>query len=156
MSAQALPQAVQDYFAAIKALGTLNDKETAQFLVETVLRGGGNVTQRLSDAAADALVEMTGLSQYGRDFGQWNQWWADQRDKSPAQFLDERRAERERRFGQANAALRNLGSGIDKLMFDLYRQQKDDKEREMLILRLLKDPNGEIIAAATWHLMPVQ
>src|SRR4051812_30873852 len=78
---------------AIKALGTLNDKETAQFLIETVLRGddGQRISGRLSDAAADALAEMTGKTEFGRDLGQWNEWWQGQRGKSAAEFLNERR-----------------------------------------------------------------
>lgn len=134
---------------AIKALGTLNDKETARFLVETVLRGddGQRTTARLSDAAADALAEMTGRTEFGRDVGQWNAWWQEQRDKTDAQFLNERRIERERRFGQANQGLKALASNLDKLMFDMHRLAKDDGEREALVLRLLNDTSPEIRAA---------
>ena len=39
---------------AVRCWGSLNDKDTAQFLVQTVLKGRDrNITQRLSDAAAD-------------------------------------------------------------------------------------------------------
>jgi HEAT repeat protein len=134
---------------AIKALGTLNDKETARFLVETVLRGddGQRTTARLSDAAADALGEMTGKTEFGRDLGQWNAWWQGERDKTDAQFLNDRRIERERRFGQANQGLKSLASNLDKLMFDMHRLAKDDAEREALVLRLLNDTSPEIRAA---------
>jgi hypothetical protein len=141
-----IPEGVR--LPAVKALGTLNDRDTAQFLVQTVLRAEDpRITPRLSDAAADALAEMTGLTDLGRDLGQWNAWWRDQQGKSAERFLDERRVERERRFSQANAGLRSLASGIDKLMFDLHRQAKDDRERETLVLRLLNDTNPEIRSA---------
>jgi HEAT repeat protein len=137
-----IPEGVR--LPAVKALGTLNDKDTAKFLVETVLNG---TNQRLSDAAADALVQMTGQAENGRDVGLWNQWWGEQRFKSSEQFLAERRAERERRFSQANAGLQGLASGVDKLMFDLHRRAKDDAEREELVLRCLNDPYPEIRSA---------
>jgi HEAT repeat protein len=137
-----IPEGVR--LPAVKALGTLNDKETARFLVETVLNGSN---QRLSDAAADALAQMTGLAEYGRDVGLWNQWWSGERGKSAEQFLNERRAERERRFSQANAGLQGLASGVDNLMFDLHRRAKDDREREELVLRCLNDPYPEIRSA---------
>jgi HEAT repeat protein len=137
-----IPEGVR--LPAVKALGTLNDKETARFLVDTVLNGSN---QRLSDAAADALVQMTGLAENGRDVGLWNEWWGQQRPKTADQFLYERRAERERRFSQASAGLQGLASGVDKLMFDLHRRAKDDPEREELVLRCLNDPYPEIRSA---------
>ena len=128
---------------AIKALGTLNDKETAEFLVQTLRRGE---TQRISDAAADALVEMTGRADFGHDLGQWDAWWRDQQDRPPAQFLNDRRVERERRFGQASAGLRGLASNFERLMSEMHSKAKDDAERESLVYRLLTDTTPEFRA----------
>lgn len=128
---------------AIKALGTLNDKETAEFLVQTLRRGE---TQRISDAAADALVEMTGRADFGHDLGQWDAWWREQQDHSAAQFLNDRRAERERRFGQASAGLRGLASNFERLMSEMHSKAKDDAERENLVYRLLTDTSPEFRA----------
>lgn len=56
----------------VSALGKLVDRRTAEVLIR-LLNKDSNALIR--SAAADALVEMTGLSQYGQDAQQWNRWW---------------------------------------------------------------------------------
>jgi HEAT repeat protein len=130
--------------AAVRSLGTWNDKETAQFLIELLLRGD---TIRLSDAAADALAEMTGRTEYGRDVGQWEDWWRKQQDKNPREFIEERRAERESRFRQANDQLKQAIAVIERLVDDQHRAIHDEAEREAAVLRWLKDNNATVRAA---------
>jgi HEAT repeat protein len=128
---------------AVLALGSLNDKETAQFLMQ-VLRGD---SQLLSDAAADALAEMTGLSEYGRDVGQWETWWQGQQSKTPEQFLTERRAGRETSARTLRERLALATSRIEAFVKEHHRPIKDDIERAAYVLGCLSDPAPEFRAA---------
>ena len=134
---------------AIRALGTLNDKDTADFLM-TVLRGAdpqGRISPQLSDAAADALGDMTGLTEFGRDVGQWDRWWRGQEGKSPDQFLAERRAEREGSARQAIERLKIATQSIDRMVEDHHRPITDPKLRDADVLGYLNDPSPEFRAA---------
>lgn len=134
---------------AVHALGNLNDKDTAQFLVQTVLKGENpNITQRLSDAAADALVEMTGLTEYGRDYGQWNAWWASEQNKTPEQFLRDRLADRAAVANGIRNRLAAIQKSIDARAVDgLPRGANQDAERETYVLSYLKDETPEFRSA---------
>jgi HEAT repeat protein len=130
---------------AVRALGTLNDRESAQFLIQMLL--GGAVPEGLSNAAADALGEMTGLTEYGRDVGQWERWWGGQAGKSPEQFLSERRAEREGSARQAVERLKTVATSIDRFVESAHRRITDPKLREADVLTSLNDPSPEFRAA---------
>jgi HEAT repeat protein len=132
---------------AVRALGTLNDKDTAAFLM-TVLRGtDARISQQLSDAAADALGDMTGLTEFGRDVGQWDRWWRGQQNKSPEQFLNERRAEREGSARQAIERLKIAAQSIDRMVEDHHRPITDPQLRDADLLGYLNDPSPEFRAA---------
>lgn len=130
---------------AVRALGTLNDKDTARFLIDLLL--GGAVPEEISNAAADALADMTGLTEYGRDVGQWDRWWQGQQGKSPEQFLSERRAEREGSARQAVERLKAVATSIDRFVEAAHRRIADPKQREEDVLTSLKDPSPEFRAA---------
>lgn len=140
------PNAVERHrISAIRALGTLNDKQTAQFLVEVLLNGDTNPT--VNNAAADALAEMTGLTEYGSDVAQWNAWWQRERAKTPEQFRNERRAEREVGFRLVRQEMRQLEKAIADFVFDGHRALTEEKDREAYILRCLKHPRPEFRVA---------
>jgi HEAT repeat protein len=130
---------------AVRALGTLNDKDTARFLIDLLL--GGVVPEEISNAAADALADMTGLTEYGRDVGQWERWWQGQQAKTPEQFLSERRAEREGSARQAVERLKTLSASVDRFVEAAHRRITDPKMREDDVLSTLKDPSPEFRAA---------
>lgn len=128
---------------AVLAMGSLNDKETAQYLMQ-VLRGD---SQLLSDAAADALAEMTGLSEKGRDVGQWEIWWQDQQGKTPEQFLAERRAGRETSARTLRERLALAAKAIDAFVEEDHRPLTNDKDRAACVLRCLNNPSPDFRAA---------
>lgn len=133
---------------AVRALGSLNDKDTAQFLVQTVLKGEDrNITQRLSDAAAAALLDMTGLYAFGLDYGQWNRWWATEQTKTPQQFLNDRLADRASMAQGIKAQLKLVQESIDKRANDGLFALKTDAERETYVLGYLKDASLEFRSA---------
>lgn len=129
---------------AVRALGTLNDKETARFLVETLLKGDN---QQIADAAASALQEMTGHIEFGNDVGQWERWWSQQRNKSPKVFEDERLTERSSDQRQMAFRLQQLAQSIEKFTASEMTQKKDARERDEYVLRVLKNEDAVIRAA---------
>ena len=54
----------------LAALGEVAVAQTAGFLIDLFVRG--TVSEAVGNAAADSLAEMTGLTEYGRDVGQWD------------------------------------------------------------------------------------
>jgi HEAT repeat protein len=133
--------------SAVRALGTLNDKDTAQFLLQTVLKGEDpRITPLLSDAAADALAEMTGLTEYGRDLGQWNRWWTTQQAKSPQEFLNDRLAERAGNVQKVKAELAQLSVAINDFVQNGV-PKTSDKDRDAYVLPFLKNTAPKFRAA---------
>jgi HEAT repeat protein len=132
---------------AVRALGSLNDKDTAQFLIQTLKGEDRNITQALSDAAADALVEMTGLTEFGRDYGQWNRWWASEEQKTPQQFLNDRLADRANIAQGIKGRLKTLMDSIDRRAKDGLFGLKTDAERENYVLGYLNDDAPEFRSA---------
>jgi HEAT repeat protein len=120
---------------AVKALGTLNDKSTAQFLVDMLLRGDSPI---IGDAAADALVEMTGQTEFGRDQGQWERWWRDQRTKTAEQFRNERLEDRNAVMRANASRFVQLAAQIEKFAIESFGRITDPKERDAYVLQNLK------------------
>jgi HEAT repeat protein len=132
---------------AVRALGSLSDKETAQFLVQLVQGDDPRIGQPVSEAAADALTELTGQESIGRDAGLWAQWWQQQANKTPEQFMADRRAEREGSARQLAVRVREMTAAIAKDVTDTHRLIADPREREANILARLKNPLPEYRAA---------
>jgi HEAT repeat protein len=132
--------------AAIHALGTLNDKDTAGFLVDSLMNNP-QVSPELGNAAADALGEMTGLTEYGRDVGQWTRWWRDQQGKSNEQFLAERRAEREGSARQAAERLKTVTDALNNYVRSAHNRITNPKDREADTLATLNNAAPEFRAA---------
>src|SRR5690606_38894812 len=70
--------------AAIRSLGMLVEKDGAQALMRVLTNAEEPASLR--DAAADALVNMTGLSEYGRNADRWAQWWRINASRDPAEW----------------------------------------------------------------------
>src|SRR5206468_11112403 len=115
-------------------------------LVESLLNNAG-VSPALGNAAADALGEMTGLTEYGRDVGQWTRWWNDQRGKSNEQFLAERRAEREGSARQAAERLKTVTDALNTYVRGAHNRIVNPKDREADTLATLNNPAPEFRAA---------
>jgi HEAT repeat protein len=56
----------------IMAIGSFNQKLAAQTLIDLQQRADSDAVER---AAGDALIEMTGLDDYGHSAGAWQKWW---------------------------------------------------------------------------------
>jgi HEAT repeat protein len=126
---------------AVRAMGNLTDKESAGVLVEDLLRPDQG--SAINDAAADALARMTGLTEYGNDVGQWDQWWQRQQGKLPEQFRKERLEERSAEGARAVDTLKRLADQIVSHVDGVHRRLPTEQQREEYVLSCLKDKEAE-------------
>jgi HEAT repeat protein len=131
---------------AIRAMGSLTDKKTAGILVEELLKG--DQSSAVSDAAAEALGRMTGLSEYGNDVTQWEQWWRRQQTLPPQDFERERQTARTFEGARAVEQLAQLAQDIRAVVDDGHRQLATEAQREEYVLRFLKHGAPQFRGAA--------
>jgi len=128
--------------AAIRALGRVVDSVAAQSLVQIV--NAGNDRRDVRDAAAEALVEMTGLAENGREPRRWQQWL---QQSGPGNNPDAWRADLlETRAGRLERLRRRHESLVADLRQRLSRQyQAAEKDRrQAVLLDFLNSPEPEI------------
>src|SRR6185295_7847285 len=70
--------------AVVRALARMPDKRAAEFLVTTLSNADESAGVR--DAAADALIELSGAPENGTDVAQWQRWWSQNGPKSDEAF----------------------------------------------------------------------
>jgi HEAT repeat protein len=119
---------------AVHAMGMLIDKEPAQYLVDLVSQA--NQPQTLRDAAAAALSQMTGHTEFGANATQWEQWWASARALNLRDFhglLMEGRAREAAAFQQLQSAFTDL------LNNDYYSAPTDARKAELVLKYLNSD-----------------
>lgn len=142
-----LSQTVALRVGAIRAMGRLVDKRTAGTLIAIINRENENALVR--DAAADALIEMTGLSRFGRDVQQWNQWWQASRSKTDADWSTDLLNKNAVRANELHNQLQKDQRFIAKIIRDQYNDKSvADAERErVLIGHMQSDSEGARLAA---------
>jgi HEAT repeat protein len=126
--------------AAIAAVGTYTDKPAAQALVD--LLGSDAETSAIHAAAADALVELTGLRGFGRDAVKWRQWWTAQAATPDADFEAQMLRSRSSRFLRMQHRYEQMTSALETLLADAY-QAAPEKSREELLLKYLRSSSPE-------------
>jgi HEAT repeat protein len=127
--------------AVIKALGTLADKRAAATLVEILQNE--TETQMIRNAAADALADMTGLRQNGRDVQRWLQWWEGAKGQSDAQWRESMLNNRATRYDQLQQRHAQLTDEVENILTDQYETSIDSRKPERL-MRYLTSPQPEI------------
>jgi HEAT repeat protein len=118
--------------AAVRALGRVVEVSAAETLLQ--LLGTPAERRDVRDAAGDALADMTGLRENGRDARRWSQWWqqanaANNPDRWRADILESRAA----RFDRVSRRLNALVAGLQPRLFAQY-QAADTKERRTAVL----------------------
>ncbi|HYE19217.1 MAG TPA: HEAT repeat domain-containing protein [Tepidisphaeraceae bacterium] len=141
---------------AVAALGRLSDKRTAQTLMDLLQRN--DLQQVIADAAADALTEMTGRTEFGNDVSQWVAWWRQQAGKPDAVFRDERLRDR---FGELRLIAqqtREAGLAIERATVDAIRLiPADDRDkRDGYLLGRLRDQSPVARTAGTGVVITLQ
>jgi HEAT repeat protein len=128
--------------AAIEAVGTIPEKRGAAALYQ--LLESPDETPEIHKAAAHALMNLTGLDEYGEDATRWTKWWASVRSKPDAQFRSDINALQAARLDRVNAQFEALADAAKKLLSDQYHQLKSASERQDLMLSFLQSPEPDI------------
>ncbi len=131
--------------SAIRAMGKLADKSVAEQLVG--LFSDNSVLIR--DAATDALIEMTGLTRYGRDVQQWMRWWQDNRNKSPGQWTTDLLTRNVRRTADLENKLLRLRKPAEAFIRELYTDATvPEADRNAKIIKHLQSESEDVRAIA--------
>ncbi len=125
----------------IRAIGTLVEKRAAEFLIDTTRSRDEN--QAIINAAADALVTMTGLTENGRDLQRWERWWQANSGKNDNDFRNDILSSRVAAFDQLKARYLALSSEVYALLKDAYVAAPDAQKKEM-VLRYLRNTKPEV------------
>ena len=129
--------------AAIRTLGSSIEKRAAEILVNLLIDNAESPIIR--SAAADALVAMTGMEQFGRDANHWQQWWTDNHDLSEAQWRANLLDNRAIRYDQMQLRLGQMRDELQSLLFSQY-QAMPDAQRPEALLRYLRSSEPAIRA----------
>jgi HEAT repeat protein len=121
--------------ACIRALGTLNEKRAAQTLV--TLLTNNDESSEIRTAAADALVQLTGLHENGQDVQRWQQWWNNHTDESDDQWRQTLLNERSARLSELQSRYAQLVDEVRNVLTDQY-QLVPDVEKPDMVMRFLK------------------
>jgi HEAT repeat protein len=125
----------------ISALGSIIEKRAAQTLVE-VLKSPDE-TAATQAAAADALADLTGISDYGQDPSQWTAWWAINANKSEADFRNDLLPPRSAKYDQVRERYNDLTSELKEILKSQY-QNAAATQRPDVLLGYLKSAQPEI------------
>jgi len=133
-----LTQLTSSRVAVIRGMGRLVDKQTAANLVRLLDQDNA----RIRDAAAEALAEMTGFAQLGRDVQSWRAWWRDNQNKSDADWASELLT---RATGQKADLDRRMQLNREKL-YDLLRTeyQRPDADKPKILLENLRHDSEDV------------
>ncbi len=104
--------------AVIRALGSFADKGVVTELIKLLQNDAESTAVR--NAAADGLVDLTGLTSNGRDLSLWAKWWAVQSAKSDAQFRDDLLVSRSAQADRFRSREEELTAQLTSLLNEQY------------------------------------
>jgi hypothetical protein len=123
----------------IHAIGAFNQKPAAEALID-LLHGDSQI----SSAAADALIDMTGLDDKGHDTHRWEQWWDLNGTRPEPGFEADIRAQRAAAFARRVARQNRDDDVVIHLLNDLYVAAASPEQRQVMLLRYLRSPDAKI------------
>lgn len=131
--------------ASISALGSFTEKRVAKALVDLT----GETSGSIRNAAADALVAMTDITENGRDAARWQRWWGTQAAKSDADFRDEWLLKRSDRLDGTTARIQQMANEMQAILTDVYRATTDAATKDALLIKWMSsgEPQVRLIAA---------
>lgn len=122
--------------AVIRAIGTLVDKKAAELLMSLLTKA--DEAAGIRAAAAEALVEMTGLAEFDRDTQRWRQWWELNGNKPDAEWKNDLLHNRSARFDQLKVRHQKLIAEIKVFLKERYKLAGPD-EKTALLMQFLAD-----------------
>lgn len=123
-----------DRVIAIRAIGTIADKAAAEFLVSLVLRDDD--LPRIRNAAADALVDMTGKTENGREYPAWQAWWAANAQKSDAEWKQEIIEQQAMRYVRIRTQYEQLTGELQTILTRVYAATPPSQQTGLLLTYL--------------------
>ncbi|HMB96491.1 MAG TPA: HEAT repeat domain-containing protein, partial [Tepidisphaeraceae bacterium] len=115
----------------ITDLGSIIEKRAAQTLVD-VLRNPDE-TAATQSAAAEALADLTGISDYGQDPQQWTTWWTANADKSDADFRNSLLPPRSAKYDQIRKRYNDLTFEVEGILKSQYQAAAAAERADMLV-----------------------
>lgn len=148
--ASARQQREADRLLVVRALGTVPEKAAAEFLVSLLLREDDS--QRVRNAAADALVELTGHPENGQDAKLWSNWWNQNAARPEAQWKQELTAHQALRYVVVRQQYIQLAGELRGILTRVY-ETTPQPQQGPLILNYLRSAHPEIrrIGASIVH-----
>ncbi len=133
---------------AIRGLGSLVDKRAASGLVRIV--ADPDEPTAIRNAAADALVTLTGEQAFGRNAALWRQWWSQASLMSDDQWRQMLLTSRAQRMDRLQRRHDQLTDDAVAIFAEQYRTTQDEA-RAALALRFLQSNSPDLRAvAARW------
>ena len=124
-------QVPKSRIAVIRGIGSFVKKNAAAFLIGLI----NNVDEdsQVRNVAADALVDMTGLQQIGRDVQQWNAWWAVNANQPDREWETAQFRNRAAHYAQVKREFERLSGAIADLLTADFRRAPDAQRSEMVL-----------------------
>lgn len=139
---------------AIRGIANVAQKPAAEFLISLLASEEEN--QRIHSAAIDALTDMTGHTEFGRDPQQWLRWWSANVKRSESEWKAELLANQASRFTQFRGQYEELVRETELLLTERYlaaaaeqgktKEEREERERAQadLLLRYLASANAQV------------
>ncbi len=129
--------------AVIHALGSIVDRSVAQTLLDLLSDEtlGGPPIQ---NAAGDALVEMTGLAENGRNAQKWRDWFASLANKNDADWRASVYPGRAARLENAEQKYLRLANELDSILTEQYQSAPAAKEKNAIVMRYLNSAEPDV------------
>lgn len=123
---------------AIQALGGTASKKAAETLIAAL-----SDTTVISNAASDALVEMTGLRENAHDLSKWRSWWGENGNLGEGKFRELLVNSQAGRLDRVFIRKRQLEEEVASVLSDQY-QLAPDSQKPDLLLRYLRSSEPAI------------
>lgn len=130
--------------AAIKAMGRFVERYSAQALVQLL----SDRTPAVRTAAAEALIEMTGLAEFDHDAQRWQQWMQAGANKADEQWKADLIAPRSARQDREREQYADLRAEMESRLSSLFLATPNDK-KQALALSLLGSPSPDVRAVGS-------
>lgn len=129
--------------AVIHALGSVVDRDVAQTLLDLLTDEtlGGPPIQ---NAAADALGEMTGLTENARNSQRWHDWFASIAAKKDSDWKAAVYPGRAARLESAEQKYNHLANELDSILTEQYQSAPTAKEKNAAVMRYLNSPEADV------------
>lgn len=124
----------------IRAMASYVEKRTVQTLM-TLLRAP-DTTPITREAITEALADLTGITELGRDPSRWEQWWQTNGILSEEQLREQMLVRRSARLDQLRTELSDSNQALSNLLRTNYQQAPAAQKQEIL-LGYLRSPRAE-------------